>query len=89
MSLNEKLTTEFSSKASASENYESNGNEDGRPPKSSAYTGNAVNSTYAVDPQDLRFYKPIASYEGLHRWDPYFEWTPKEEKQLVRKVLVN
>ena len=35
---------------------------------------------------DPRFYKPIDSYEGLHRWDPEFEWEPKEEKRLVRKV---
>lgn len=35
---------------------------------------------------DTRYYKPIDSYEGLHRWDPEFEWTPKEEKKLVRKL---
>lgn len=34
----------------------------------------------------VRFYKPIPSYEGYHRWDPYFEWEEKEEKRLVRKV---
>lgn len=32
------------------------------------------------------FYKPIDSYEGLHRFDPEFEWEPKEEKRLIRKV---
>ena len=32
------------------------------------------------------FYKPIDSYEGRHRYDPSFEWTPKEEKRVVRKV---
>ncbi|KAL4870842.1 hypothetical protein BDV12DRAFT_195041 [Aspergillus spectabilis] len=36
--------------------------------------------------EDPRFYKPIDSYEGLHRWDPHFEWTQEEEKRLVRKV---
>jgi hypothetical protein len=36
--------------------------------------------------EDHRFYKPIDSYEGLHRWDPHFEWTPEEEKRIVRKV---
>ena len=35
---------------------------------------------------DMRFYKPIESYEGYHRWDPDFEWDPKEERQLVRKL---
>lgn len=32
------------------------------------------------------FYKPIASFEGAHRYDPSFEWEEKEEKRLVRKV---
>jgi hypothetical protein len=32
------------------------------------------------------FYRPIDSYEGLHRWDPNFQWTEKEEKRIVRKV---
>lgn len=32
------------------------------------------------------FYKPIDSYEGRHRYDPNFEWEPKEEKRLVRKI---
>lgn len=33
-----------------------------------------------------RFYRPIDSYEGIHRWDPNFEWEPKEEKQVIRRV---
>lgn len=32
------------------------------------------------------FYKPIDTHEGRHRWDPTFEWEPKEEKRIVRKV---
>lgn len=36
--------------------------------------------------EDPRYYKPIDSYEGLHRWDPEFEWEEWEEKRLVRKV---
>ena len=32
------------------------------------------------------FYTPIENYEGNHRYDPNFEWEPKEEKKLVRKV---
>lgn len=35
---------------------------------------------------DSRYYEPIASYEGRHRWDPHAEWTEQEEKKLVRKV---
>ncbi|PGH16708.1 hypothetical protein AJ79_01581 [Helicocarpus griseus UAMH5409] len=37
---------------------------------------------------DVRFYKPIDEYEGIHRWDPHFEWEEKEEKRLVRKLDV-
>lgn len=32
-------------------------------------------------------YEPIPEYEGRHRYDPSAEWTEKEEKKLVRKVL--
>lgn len=35
---------------------------------------------------NIESYKPIAEYEGAHRWDPSFEWEPKEEKRLVRRV---
>ena len=35
---------------------------------------------------DPSFYMPIENYEGRHRYDPKFEWEPKEEKKLVRKV---
>lgn len=31
-------------------------------------------------------YTPVEQYEGRHRYDPKFEWKPKEEKKLVRKV---
>lgn len=36
--------------------------------------------------EDPRYYKPIESYEGIHRWDPEFEWEEWEEKKIVRKV---
>ena len=36
--------------------------------------------------EDPRYYKPIPTYEGIHRWDPDFEWTEEEEKKIVRKV---
>ncbi|KAL4926983.1 putative transporter [Aspergillus undulatus] len=36
--------------------------------------------------ENPRFYKPIPEYEGIHRWDPEFDWTEEEEKRLVRKV---
>lgn len=34
------------------------------------------------------YYKPIDSYEGIHRYDPDFQWEPKEERRVVRKVRV-
>ncbi|KAL2008789.1 hypothetical protein VTN00DRAFT_6983 [Thermoascus crustaceus] len=36
--------------------------------------------------EDVRYYKPISTYEGIHRWDPEFEWTEEEEKKIVRKI---
>ncbi|GAM41001.1 hypothetical protein TCE0_041f13781 [Talaromyces pinophilus] len=36
--------------------------------------------------EDLRYYKPIDTYEGIHRWDPEFEWEEWEEKKIVRKI---
>ena len=35
---------------------------------------------------DQAFYVPIERYEGKHRYDPMFQWEPKEETKLVRKV---
>ncbi|KAH9827620.1 putative transporter [Teratosphaeria destructans] len=32
------------------------------------------------------YYRPIESYEGYHRYDPHFQWEPKEEEKLVRKI---
>ncbi|KAE8306492.1 major facilitator superfamily domain-containing protein [Aspergillus transmontanensis] len=36
--------------------------------------------------EDPRYYKPIDDYEGIHRWDPDFEWGEQEEKKLIRKI---
>ncbi|KAL5360068.1 major facilitator superfamily domain-containing protein [Aspergillus floccosus] len=36
--------------------------------------------------EDPRYYKPIPSYEGIHRWDPDFEWEEEEEKRVLRKI---
>ena len=47
--------------------------------------GNAFGDTDSLE----EFYKPIDTYEGLHRYDPSFQWEPKEEKQLVRKVCIS
>lgn len=32
------------------------------------------------------YYGPIESYEGKHRYDPDYKWTPEDEKKVVRKV---
>ena len=33
-----------------------------------------------------RYYAPIDTYEGRHRYDPKARWTPAEEKRLVRRL---
>jgi hypothetical protein len=33
-----------------------------------------------------KFYKPIPTYEGYHRFDPEFQWEPEEERIVVRRV---
>src|SRR3954465_5485951 len=35
---------------------------------------------------ETRYYEPIDTYEGKHRWDPNAEWTEQEERRLVRKL---
>jgi hypothetical protein len=44
-----------------------------------------IDSTFDTT-EDPRYYKPMPEYEGIHRWDPDFEWTEEEEKKVVRKV---
>lgn len=46
-----------------------------------------IDSTFDTT-EDPRYYKPIPEYEGIHRWDPDFEWTEDEEKKVVRKVCM-
>ncbi|KAF2826090.1 MFS general substrate transporter [Ophiobolus disseminans] len=43
-------------------------------------------TTFVSSGVDDEFYKPVAKYEGAHRYDPYFEWEPLEEKKVVRKI---
>lgn len=42
--------------------------------------------TFDNENMSSRYVKPIETFEGLHRWDPDFEWEPKEEQRLVRKI---
>ena len=34
-----------------------------------------------------KYYAPIDSYEGKHRYDPTAKWTDSEERHVIRKVL--
>ena len=49
------------------------------------YQKQAKGETF-LDGGNARYYKPIDTYEGRHRWDPNAEWTPEEEKRIIRKV---
>lgn len=33
-----------------------------------------------------KYYAPIDTYEGRHRYDPKAKWAPEEEKRLVRRL---
>jgi hypothetical protein len=43
-------------------------------------------TTWAATGLKNSHYHPVDTYEGLHRYDPDFEWEPEEEKKIVRKV---
>jgi hypothetical protein len=53
-----------------------------RPP---SFTNNGE-GTFQTSGVDIDHYKPIASYEGIHRYDPQFKWTEKEETTVRWKV---
>jgi hypothetical protein len=44
-----------------------------------------VNNVYE-SPEAINIYKPVEGFEGTHRFDPSAEWSPQEEKVLVRRV---
>jgi hypothetical protein len=48
--------------------------------------GTRGRTTFATHGLRQDNYRPVDTYEGLHRYDPDFEWKPEEEKKLVRKV---
>lgn len=43
-------------------------------------------TTFATKGLGQDHYRPIDSYEGIHRYDPDFDWEPEEERKVVRKV---
>ncbi|OAL32679.1 hypothetical protein AYO20_07837 [Fonsecaea nubica] len=44
-----------------------------------------VNNVFEA-PEATEIYKPIEGFEGTHRFDPSAEWSPEEEKALVRRL---
>lgn len=43
------------------------------------------NNVFA-SPEATELYKPVAGFEGTHRFDPNATWTQAEEAALVRRV---
>ncbi|KAJ4353123.1 hypothetical protein N0V95_003657 [Ascochyta clinopodiicola] len=43
-------------------------------------------TTWAASGLKSDHYRPVDSYEGLHRYDPDFEWEPEEERKIIRKI---
>ncbi|OAK93643.1 MFS general substrate transporter [Phaeosphaeriaceae sp. SRC1lsM3a] len=48
--------------------------------------GNREGVTFATHGLRQDAYRPVDSYEGLHRYDPDFEWEPEEERKVIRKI---
>lgn len=48
--------------------------------------GRQVQGEVFAEGGQSRFYEPIATFEGRHRWDPHAEWTEQEETRLIRRV---
>lgn len=43
-------------------------------------------TTFAADGLRQDTYRPVDTYEGIHRFDPEFRWEPEEERKIVRKA---
>jgi hypothetical protein len=50
---------------------------------SKGHRGGTTFSTHGLRQDN---YRPVDTYEGIHRYDPEFEWEPEEERKIVRKV---
>ena len=55
-------------------------------PKSGLRSRAREGYTFDADGLEKEYYKPIDTYEGIHRYDPDFDWEPEEERKVVRKV---
>jgi hypothetical protein len=45
-----------------------------------------IHGSVFSDADAAEFYKPVETYEGIHRFDPEATWTAEEEQKLVRTV---
>ncbi|KAH8730577.1 major facilitator superfamily domain-containing protein [Phaeosphaeriaceae sp. PMI808] len=43
-------------------------------------------ATFAAEGLHHDQYRPVETYEGIHRYDPDFQWEPEEERKVVRKI---
>lgn len=46
-------------------------------------------ATFVTKSLGKDYSRPVETYEGIHRYDPDFDWEPEEEKKVVRKVRRN
>jgi hypothetical protein len=56
-----------------------------------AYTGSTQEHPFSVS-RDAEYWADVykkANYEGLHRFDPSFQWGSSAEKKLIRKVSLS
>ncbi|KAH7117088.1 major facilitator superfamily domain-containing protein [Dendryphion nanum] len=55
-------------------------------PKSGLRSRAREGYTFDAAGLETEYYKPIDTYEGIHRYDPDFDWEPEEERKVVRKI---
>ena len=48
--------------------------------------GDTANTRINEETRLEQYYVPIDTYEGKHRYDPKAQWSPQEERKLVRKL---
>lgn len=55
-------------------------------PESADASNADCGAVFGNDTKLAKYYKPVAGYEGEHRFDPEAEWTDAEEAIIVRKI---